>query len=188
MIRPNFNKIFPIHQLYNIHLKLWYMQINNRTNSIYFSNQKKINIPDSDTWNSIATNPSSFYIQHLPFLPFFFFNPKLHTHRDALMLVPARGLHFARTQISFLSKRDRLATFTSTLSWFDPCVFRRCVPTKAFFSLPSDPPGKLQFQRIRRERAKCARAPERISRAEFFNANNSSAGWYDEHVNGFLSE
>lgn len=59
---------------------------------------------------------------------------------------------------------------------------------QSLFLPPSDPPEKLQLQRIRRERAKCARAPERISRAEFFNANNSSAGWYDEHVNGFLSE
>lgn len=161
------------------------MQINNRTNNIYFSNQEKINIPIPEI--PLQRIHHRFTSNTFPsFL--FFFNPKLHTHRDALMLVPARGLHFARTQISFLSKRDRLATFTSTLSWFDPCVFRRCVPTKAFFSLPSDPPGKLQFQRIRRERAKCARAPERISRAEFFNANNSSAGWYDEHVNGFLSE
>lgn len=163
------------------------MQINNRTNSLFLESGK--NKYTGFRYLKFHCNESIIVLHPTPSLPsFFFFNPKLHTHRDALMLVPARGLHFARTQISFLSKRDRLATFTSTLSWFDPCVFRRCVSTKAFFSLPSDPPGKLQFQRIRRERAKCARAPERISRAEFFNANNSSAGWYDEHVNGFLSE
>lgn len=102
----------------------------------------------------------------------------------------ARGLHFARTQISFLSKRDRLATFTSHFILIRPVCFPPMRSYQSLFlslpsPLPSDPPGKLQFQRIRRERAKCARAPERISRAEFFNANNSSAGWYDEHVNGF---
>lgn len=45
------------------------MQINNRTNSLFLESGKN---KYTGFWNSIATNPSSFYIQHLPFLPFFF--------------------------------------------------------------------------------------------------------------------
>ena len=180
-------KSSPIYQFYNIHLKLWYIQINNRKN-IYSKYILRIPI----RWLQFHCNESIIISHPKPSLPsflFFFFSTLSFTRIETLSCSRADyTLHEHRYR--FYPNATVWPPSHHTLSWFDPCVFRRCVPTKAFFSLspsplPSDPPGKLQFQRIRRERAKCARAPERISRAEFFNANNSSAGWYDEHVNGF---
>ena len=53
----------------------------------------------------------------------------------------ARGLHFARTQISFLSKRDCLATFTSHFILIRPVCFPPMRSYQSLFlSLPLSPP------------------------------------------------
>lgn len=132
-------KSSPIHQFYNIHLKLWYIEIINRKNK-YSKYIFRIPI----RWLQFHCNESIIISHPKPSLPFclffsFFFNPKLHTHRDALML--ARGLHFARTQISFLSKRDRLATFTSHFILIRPVCFPPMRSYQSLFlSLPLSPP------------------------------------------------
>lgn len=48
------------------------MQINNRTNSLFLESGKNKYTGFRYLKFQIATNPSSFYIQHLPFLSFFF--------------------------------------------------------------------------------------------------------------------
>ena len=97
-------------------------------------------------------------------------------------IILVRGLHFVRTQISFLSKRRRAVWPSSHPLYLDSTVY---FPTmRSSRRLFPHPPKNYVLGNSARA-CECARAQERFSRAEFFNANNSSAGWYDEHVNGF---